>query len=216
MTQPQSMTNHFDQAAATWEEKPARLALARAVAEKIIEQIEPHPKMVALEFGCGTGLVTFAIAPHVREIVAVDTSASMLGVMEQKIRENSISNVIPRQLDLMNNESPEDRFDLIFSSMAVHHIHDISRLFGVFHYLLNPGGRIALADLDAEDGGFHKDVPGVFHFGFDRDDFARQLEAVGFEGLSATTAHVMRRESAVTGKPAEFPVFLMTGRKTEK
>lgn len=210
------MTHHFDQAAATWEEKPARLELARAVAEKIIEQIQPSSAMTALEFGCGTGLVTLAIASRVKKICAMDTSAPMLAVLKGKIRENSIQNVYPSLLDLMNDELPEERFDLIFSSMAIHHVNDISRLLTVFHTLMNPGGRVALADLDSEDGGFHKDVPGVFHFGFDREDFARQMEASGFEEISATTAHVIRRKSAANGNPAEFPVFLMTGKKSGK
>lgn len=213
MTKQQSMTHHFDQAAATWEENPARLALARAVAGKIIEQIGPHPKMTALEFGCGTGLVTLALAPRVKKILAVDTSAPMLGVLEGKIQADGIQNIRPCLLDLMNKQLPEERFDLVFSSMAIHHVEDLSTLFSVFYQLLSPGGQIALADLDAEDGGFHKDVPGVFHLGFDRDDFARRLEAAGFENTRATTAHLIRRESAATGKPAEFPVFLMTGGK---
>lgn len=212
MTMETSMPHHFDQAAAKWEEKPARLELARAVADRIITEIKPAPDMTALEFGCGTGLVTFGLAPHVKEILAVDTSRNMLEVLGKKIQESGIATIHPRYLDLTAEDLPRDRFDLIFSSMAIHHVPDVPALLVIFHHLLKPGGRVALADLDTEDGGFHKDVPGVYHLGFDRKEFGGWLMNAGFTDVSAVTAHVIRRENAVTGKPHEFPVFLMTGK----
>ncbi|NIV32583.1 MAG: methyltransferase domain-containing protein, partial [Anaerolineae bacterium] len=63
----------------------------------------------------------------------------------------------------------ERQFDLIVSAMALHHVEDTERLLQRFHQHLSPGGGIALADLDQEDGSFHPpEVEGVFHDGFDR------------------------------------------------
>jgi hypothetical protein len=71
---------------------------------------------------------------------------------------------------------------------------------------LRPGGRIALADLDREDGTFHSsDVTDVFHLGFDRADLKAQLAQAGFDDVSDTTAFVHHRNDR------DYPVFLVSG-----
>ena len=54
----------------------------------------------------------------------------------------------------------------------MHHVEDTEKLIQRFAEHLKPGAKIALADLDKEDGSFHpQDTKGVFHSGFDRDEF---------------------------------------------
>jgi len=52
--------------------------------------------------------------------------------------------------------------------MTLHHIEEPARLLKRFYDLLLPGGILGIADLDMEDGAFHKDNTGVVHFGFER------------------------------------------------
>ncbi len=205
--------HYFDQAAAAWDEKPERIALSRAVARAIADRVDLSDVTTAMEFGCGTGLVTLGLAPLVGKIVAVDTSGKMLEALNRKTLENRIGNITSRQIDLFNDPLPEDRFDLVYSSMTLHHVQDIPALLHIFNRLLRPDGYLALADLDAEDGGFHGEIPDVFHYGFDRQVLIRQMEGAGFSQVEFTTAHVMEKEHSRTGKPARFPVFLATGRK---
>ena len=204
---------YFNESAAAWDEKPARVAMAKAVAEKIIKQVEPSKEMTAMEFGSGTGLITMAIAPKVKHVLAVDMSENMLSVLEEKAKQNQVDNISTRLLDLFKGQMPDERFDLIFSGMALHHVRDVDALLNIFHRLLNPGGIVALADLDSEDGGFHGDIPDVFHLGFDRQVLTEKFTKNGFSDVEITTAHVMKKESATTGKPAEFSVFLAKGVK---
>jgi 2-polyprenyl-3-methyl-5-hydroxy-6-metoxy-1,4-benzoquinol methylase len=56
-----SGTERFDQVAGSWDEDPGRVALARAVAEQIRQQVPLMPQMDVLDFGCGTGLLTLAV-----------------------------------------------------------------------------------------------------------------------------------------------------------
>ena len=74
--------------------------------------------------------------------------------------------------------------------------------------MLAPGGRIALADLDAEDGSFHgPDAPGVHHLGFDRAELAAKLEAAGF-------AEVRFADAARSEKNGRaYSVFIAAARK---
>jgi cyclopropane fatty-acyl-phospholipid synthase-like methyltransferase len=202
-----SDANRFDEAAATWDEQPRRTELARAVAAAITRQVHLSHDMDVLDFGCGTGLLTLALQPLVRRVTGADASSGMLDVLKQKVQAQGLANVETILLDPRMPLSLRARFHLIVSSMALHHIADVAPLFSRFHEQLEPGGRVALADLDREDGSFHEDARDVFHHGFERKEIQTLLAAAGFVDLGATTATVTRKETG------EYPVFLITGRR---
>ena len=202
----------FNKEAAQWDANPGRVKLANEVADAIIREAAPADNMEALDFGCGTGLVTLRLQPLVRTIIGVDSSAGMLGVLEGKIRTQGLKNVTTRFFDIDKGGLIEGRFNLIVSSMTLHHVPDTARLFEQWYHLLLPGGLLCFADLDAEDGSFHGDNTGVFHLGFDRDHLKKLLLATGFRDIRATTATTMMREVAGKGEKS-FPVFLIVARK---
>jgi cyclopropane fatty-acyl-phospholipid synthase-like methyltransferase len=202
-----SGTNRFDQAAATWDEQPRRVRLAGAVADEIARQIHLWHDMDVLDFGCGTGLLTLALQPLVRSVTGADASSGMLDVLKQKVQAQGLANVETILLDREVPLSLDARFHLIVSSMALHHVANLAPLFSRFHEQLEPGGRVALADLDREDGSFHEDARDVFHLGFERSELQTLLAAAGFVGLDVTTATIARKENR------DYPVFLITGRR---
>lgn len=204
-----SDANRFDQAAATWDEEPRRVALARAVAEEIARRVHLSRDIDVLDFGCGTGLLTLALQPLVRSVTGADTSSGMLDVLRQKLRAQGVSGVQTILLDRAVPLSVSVPFHLIVSSMALHHVASLAPLFSRFFEQLHPGGRIALADLDREDGSFHEDPREVHHHGFERSAIQSALAAEGFVGLDAATAIVTRKETR------EYPVFLITGHKPD-
>lgn len=202
----------FDGIATGWDDNPTRRALATGVAEAIAAAVPLQADWQALEYGCGTGLVGAALATKVAGLLACDVSPGMLSVLEQKARAAGLDHLHTRVLDLTSEAPPAQRFDLIFSSMTMHHIPDVAALVRTFHGMLKPGGWLALADLDAEDGGFHGgDVQGVMHKGFDRDALQADLRAAGFADTSARTAHTVAR-TAADGRVSHYPVFLITAR----
>jgi len=94
------------------------------------------------------------------------------------------------------------------SAMALHHVPDTRLLLQRFAEHAKPGGLLALADLDEEDGTFHPaDAEGVFHHGFRRARLAELLEEAGFDDVRFTTAHTVR------GDAGGYPVFLVTARR---
>ena len=204
-----SDSNRFDEAAAIWDEQPRRVTLARAVADEITRQIRLSRDIDVLDFGCGTGLLTLALQPLVRSVTGADTSAGMLEVLRQKVRTQGLTNVETILLDRDLPLSVAARFHLVVSSMALHHVANLGPLFKRFHEQLHPGGRLALADLDREDGSFHEDPREVHHLGFERSELQAVLAEAGFVGLGATTAIVTRKESR------DYPVFLITGQKAD-
>ncbi len=207
----------FDKEAAQWDQDQRRVRLASDVAAAVIREAGPTRLMDALDYGCGTGLVTLKLQPLVRTMTAADTSRGMLGVLKEKIKALQIGNVDTVFIDLESGAGKDKpfieskKFHLIVSSMTMHHVPDTPALLRMWHGLLLPGGLLCVADLDSEDGSFHGDNTGVFHFGFDRAALMDLMRQTGFSGLRDTTASTMLRD--VGGKDREFTVFLITGRK---
>lgn len=199
----------FDKEAAQWDANPGRVKLASDVAAAIIREVDLNLDMDVLDFGCGTGLLTLKLQPLVKTITGVDSSRGMLGALQNKIGMQALENVHTRFTDFEKGEHAEGSYNLIVSSMTLHHVPDTFAVLKEWFSLLRPGGQVCFADLDTEDGSFHSDKTGVFHFGFDREKLKQLLHDAGFGDVRDMTATSMSREVAGQGI-REFPVFLIT------
>ncbi len=200
-----SATERFDQAASTWDLVDRRVVLARGVTEAIAARIPLSKEMCVLDFGCGTGLVTLALGPLVGSITGADTSTGMLATLAEKAKSQGL-HVHLKCLDGDGNANLGGPYDLIVSSMTLHHIADVPVLIDLFTRHLKPGGQVALADLDEEDGTFHEDASGVHHHGFSREHIRAWLAEAGFKQIQLETATVTSKESG------DYSVFLATAR----
>lgn len=199
------MSERFNQAAAGWDKGDMRQNIAQAVFDTMVSRIALKADMDIMDFGAGTGLLSFKIAPMVRSVAGVDLSKGMLEQMQEK---NTASlSVEPFHHDIF--ERPMDRlFDGIVSSMAIHHVEDTARLFQIFHAHLKRDGFIAVADLEAEDGTFHAHGnEGVHHFGFEKEALRQTIQSAGFKNVRFHRAYVVKKEAK------EYPVFLVTAMK---
>jgi ubiquinone/menaquinone biosynthesis C-methylase UbiE len=206
------MKRDFDKVAVSWDDEPRRVKLACDLAKSIMREVELTLDMDLLDFGCGTGLISFHLQPPVRSLRGVDTSSGMLEVFQVKLKERGITNVSTVLLDPAKETRINGYFHLIASGMTMHHIADVGVLFKEFYRILLPGGQVCIADLDAEDGSFHSDKTGVVHFGFDRPQMASMLASAGFVEIRQVTAARIIRDDE-TQKKREYTVFLMIARK---
>ena len=126
----------------------------------------------------------------------------MLDVVAEKIAAQGVSNMTPVKLDLLADPPPAQRFDLIVTSMTLHHVPDTDHILRLFHDLLNPGGYLCIADLDTEDGSFHGIEVDVHH-GFDRAELGRRATQAGFADVQFQTVFSIakERESGDAGLP---------------
>ena len=207
--------SRFNEAAQTWDDNPVRVELAGAVAKAISHAIPLQPDMQIMDFGCGTGLISRALAPKVASITAADTSIEMLMVLKTKARAAGLTRICLFLLDAGYQTPPGASYDAIVSSMVLHHIEDIPALAAHLARWCRPGGWIALADLEPEDGTFHRDTRGVVHHGIDPAELAAQLETVGFTPESIQTVHTIQRPLAEGADPKDYPVFLLVARKVQ-
>ena len=204
---------YFDKAAATWDDNARRVAMASVIANGIRDEIPLRPDMRILDFGCGTGLVTRQLAPHVAFVTAADTSSEMLRVLAEKAQAAGLKGVKTLLLETGYPLPTGASFDVIVSSMVFHHVEDIGLLLERFASWLRPDGWVAIADLEPEDGSFHSDNPHVVHHGIDPSTIRAQLERLGFAVKRVHTVHTIQREVEGTSAMRKYPIFLLTARK---
>ncbi|KAJ7585184.1 S-adenosyl-L-methionine-dependent methyltransferase [Mycena floridula] len=145
--------DHFNKTAHEYNDMPGAREAAKGVADAVL-QLYPFDKNTTtlMDFACGGGLVSLALAPHAKSIVGVDISQGML---DQYIKTNaayaeSISTVCTNLLE--NPEDPGElsgkKFDVILCSLAFHHFpstEDATRILASF---LNPGGALIVAEFN--------------------------------------------------------------------
>ncbi|MEQ1500993.1 MAG: methyltransferase domain-containing protein [Myxococcota bacterium] len=192
------MPDLFRDKAADWDQRPVPLQISDGVVRAMRARVPLTPDLVVMDFGAGTGLIARGLAPFVGQLHAVDVSAAMLDQLAAKDELRGkvtvhCRDLLARPLELQ---------------VAMHHVEDTAALARALYAHLRPGGWIALADLDAEDGTFHPPgAEGVFHAGFDRAALGRTLADAGFVDVVFDTATVVHRD----GRP--YPVFLVTARR---
>jgi len=201
---------HFDSKARQWDENPVFRERAAKIAAGIRAAVPLAKSMSALDYGSGSGLLSFPLKDELGSITLKDTSAGMLAVAEEKIAAQGVTNMSVRQADLTADAPSDERYDLIYSSMTLHHIPDTDAILKTFHELLNPGGWLCIADLDREDGTFHG-VEVDVHHGFERSAMAGKAVAAGYETPRFDTIFEIVKETE-SGNRA-YPVFLMVARR---
>ena len=195
------MTDLFKDKAQDWDANDMVKGLSIGIGSAIHANVNFNQRMVVMDFGAGTGLISTQIANRVEKVIAVDVSQAMLDKL--MVKEELHGKVEALCRNILENPLL-DRFDLIVSAMAMHHVENIDQLIKCFAEHLKPDAMIALADLDEEDGTFHPaDIQGVYHKGFNRDAFRSILSKHGFTNIRFVTAHtVFKGEKA-------YPVFLV-------
>jgi SAM-dependent methyltransferase len=163
--------SHFNQVANEWDSE-FKSQMMEELAIKTLKKLKLEGKLDILDFGCGTGLFGLEFLDHIQTLTGIDTSPGMLEVFEQKTKGHE--NIKSLNINL-ENEHYAGKFDLIISSMTFHHLETPLDVLVKLKHCLKPNGKIAIVDLDREDGTFHPDNEGmgVKHFGFSKEELSQ-------------------------------------------
>lgn len=199
----------FDDVAATWDDDPGHEDRQVAIAQAIQRTVQLDPRMRALDVGGGTGRLSILLADRVGSAVVTDPSAGMVQVARQRIEEAGLSDRLRAVQADLTTDRLGGSYDVVWSSMALHHVRDPDALLRALAGLLVDGGRLAIADLDEDpDGAYHADVTDFDgHHGFDRERLTTQLARAGFATISFVDATTILKGGRV------FGVFLCTATK---
>lgn len=212
-----SKVRDFNKEAIFWD-KPQRVKRTQEIVCSVLKEIPLSSSTRVVDFGCGTGLLSIGVCEKAESVTGIDTSEKMIEIFNQKILNQNLKNI--KTLHISGFEAkdiPDISCDVVMSAMTMHHIcsDNIKSYVKKFFDMITPGGYIAVADLDEENGKFHSDNEGVFHFGFSRKHFKNFLAVAGFENIKDVTASEIIKPDSVGGTN-KFTVFLITGQKPLK
>ena len=96
-----------------------------------------------VDLGCGFGwFCRWAREQGAAQVLGLDVSERML----EQARETTSDEAITYNMsDLETVSLPPAEFDLAYSSLALHYVKDVARLFAVIHSALVPGGRFVFS-----------------------------------------------------------------------
>jgi tRNA (cmo5U34)-methyltransferase len=203
--------NEFDIKAADWDLNPMHFDRSLAVANAIIKHIPLDHEMIVLEYGAGTGITSFILKDHVKEIILMDNSSEMVKVMNEKIQSKNAGNLKALEFNLETDDFSGMTFDLIFTQMVLHHVSDTVAILRKFHRLLNKGSYLVIADLYKEDGSFHGEGF-TGHNGFNIKLLTDDLIKTGFSAVFHETCFTIERQVSET-ESRKFDIFLLAARK---
>jgi 2-polyprenyl-3-methyl-5-hydroxy-6-metoxy-1,4-benzoquinol methylase len=204
---PGSGNERFNNEAMFWDSNPFVQTASKHACEALLKRFpalsKENPSLDILEIGCGTGLLTFLMAPYARSITAVDASHGMIDVLKQKIEKGGVGNVEgvcvlledpedealpPSQEDEALPPSQEAdpqavakgekagrmKFDLITSHLVLHHIPDLDGLLKTLLGFLKKNGSIAVTDFEFEGAQSRCFHPKSKMDGVERDGIGRE------------------------------------------
>jgi ubiquinone/menaquinone biosynthesis C-methylase UbiE len=202
------MMSEFDARAREWDKDKMHMDRSVAIAAELEKMIPLDSSMKALEYGAGTGILSFLLKDKFSEITLMDNSQEMIKVCVEKTKFHKTSNIVPLWFDLEHKDF-DGKFDVIYNQMVLHHVNDYQAIIHTFYSLLNAGGYLAIADLYPEDGSFHGPEVKV-HLGFDPENLTEILRLAGFKNIEYKTCFEVTRESGL-----KYPVFLIVAKKVK-
>ena len=201
--------NRFDEAAKTWDKKQSSIDNSNACVNNLLEKISLTKECNILDYGCGTGFIAFALSNDTNNIIGMDYSDGMVKRFNEKAKELNYDNIKAVKHDMNTQELPKNQFDLVISSMTMHHIKDTNMFAKKCYEALKEDAIVCINDLEKEDGSFHKkhNNDGVEHFGFEKEKVCKIFENQGFEIISCDTVFKHERNDK------EYPLFNLIAKK---
>ena len=200
----------FNELAKEWDNY-RRIKRAKIISNEIKNNLLEERNKKALEFGCGTGLISLNLKDYFKEITLIDNSKEMINVANNKIDLLKIDNIKGICCDLINSNISE-KCDIIYSSMALHHVVEMNKLIKRFNDLLNEEGKICIVDLNEDDGSFHKGEKDFNGYnGFSQEWFKNILYKNEFKNIKSYTFYKDIKE--VDKEKVEYSLFIMIGEK---
>lgn len=103
-----------------------RATRARTASDPLFHRLSQivTPDTTVLDVGAGTGRFTLALAPLVRQVIAVEPNAAMLGYLEQEASAQNLTNISP--IPATWQDAPSDlQADIVIASHVLYPIREV-------------------------------------------------------------------------------------------
>ena len=131
------------------------------------------------DLGCGTGQLAEAMAPFVKEVVAVDESPAMLRAARARLA--SHANVEVRQGTLEVLPVDDGELDVAVVTLVLHYLSEPATALTSVHRALKKGGKALIVDMLPHDRAEYRETMGHVWQGFSVRQFAGWGDDAGFQ-----------------------------------
>ncbi len=163
------------------------------------------PPLDVADFGCGTGVLSVAIARWAKHVVGIDQNREALVKAKQRATREGLKNISFVKQDLHRLALPDDSKDVVVVSQSLHHVREPRGVLREAHRILKPGGKAIILELMPHQERWVLQRLGHQHLGFDPEDLDHTLSEVGFT--------VVARETHGRTSSSPFRVFMLTAEK---
>jgi len=165
-----------------------------ALRQETVARAGVQPGQQVLDVGCGTGALTLGAARQAGaagHVSGIDASPEMIQAARRKAARAG-AEVTFRAGLIERLEFPDRSFDVVLSSLMMHHLNDDLRRRGLLEIrrVLKPGGRVFIVDFNGQGGaGLHSLVARLGHAGrpaekWDVTELPSLLAEAGFVDLA--------------------------------
>jgi ArsR family transcriptional regulator len=182
----------FARSASAWDELRARV-YGRTFGPAALLALLPSSWTVA-DLGCGTGMLTAELAPHVRRVIAVDRSAAMLRAARR--RAGNAENVEWHEAELSTLPIADARCDAALLVLVLAYQEDPVPVVAEAARVLRPGGRLVVLDAARHLDADLRRRMGQLRAGFEPEELAVLAEGAG---LAHTAARALPPEPGARG-----------------
>ncbi len=177
---PQEALAFFAGAAGTWDRLRSEL-YGNSFNDSALLSLIPSTWTVA-DLGCGSGILTARIAPHVARVIGIDQSTAMLKAAKK--RTSAYKNVDLRPGSLETLPLGDRSVDATLVVLALSYLKDTRRALDEMSRVLKPGGRAVVVDLLRHDREQFRIEMGQTSRGFTRDELRELLVESGLQQVS--------------------------------
>jgi ubiquinone/menaquinone biosynthesis C-methylase UbiE len=122
---------------------------------RVVELSDVENGQKVLDIGCGTGLLSLKFLKKADcLIMGIDSSQEMLSIFNDKIVKLGLSDrVVTKLEDAAALDFEDNSFDVVASTVTLHHLKDKLHTIKKIHSILKPNGRFILGDIDMDTTG---------------------------------------------------------------
>lgn len=199
------MRTFFSGAATSWDAMRTELIGPRTDVLALLDLFDAD--WVVGDLGCGTGLLSEAVAPAVGQVIAVDESGAMLSAARRRLA--SVDNVDVRSGSLEDLPIEDGTLDVALLFMVAHLVLEPLKALAEVRRTLKPGGRLVMLDLTAHEREEYSLQMGHVWQGFTEEQ-ARSW--IADAGLTVVRYRVLPADPRAKG-PALFSLVARKGKR---
>jgi ubiquinone/menaquinone biosynthesis C-methylase UbiE len=146
-THEQSVQDQFDSRAQAYLSSPVHAeGPDLAHAKSLVEQSVP-PTAQALDIGCGAGHLSFALAPSVARMIALDPSPNMLATVAKVASARGLTQIETQQANAESLPFSDATFSLVCTRYSTHHWTQLDSALREMQRVLRPDGYLLIIDV---------------------------------------------------------------------